>query len=747
MKAVLSSILLLAPAVALAGPEPRPMPVGTKAADFKLRDYRGTEHALADFAGRKFLVIAFTGVDCPLAKLYGTRLAELAKQYEPKGVAFVGIDANQQDSVTAIGHYARTHGIAFPILKDVGNAVADRFGAERTPEVFVLDQDRVVRYHGRIDDQYGVGYQRKKAEHKELTSALDELLAGKPVSTPQSESVGCLIGRIREPARDGKVTYSNQIARIIQKRCLECHHPGEIGPFSLTNYEEVVGWAEMMREVLQQNRMPPWHADPRYGHFANDNRMPDEEKQLVYQWVKDGAPEGDPRDLPKPVTFEHGWRIKPDMVIPLPKPFIVPATGDVVYQFFVVDPGFTEDKWVKASEVRPGNRSVVHHALIFVQPPGGDRDRRGFASDWLAATAPGAWPQITPDGMAKRIPAGSRLLFQMHYTPNGTETVDRTEVALQFADPKTIHKEVRTRMAANPKLEIPAGDPHVRVDAEAEFEQDMVLINLMPHTHLRGKQFRFEAVYPDGKTETLLDIPNYDFNWQQTYYLAEPKIMPKGSKLHCTAYYDNSANNPANPDPTVTVHWGDQTWEEMLIGYHDVVPVHQDLQKDAPEKFAKAYHEVPLDPALKALAARATHSQADFDAFAAAVKKAVPAVDRVCMTEFTFDRLKVLHSAYPGEVPSHFAETGFEQEARGFALVFYALRGGLVVHPDLKDKKQARGVDLYMMSKTLASSLHVPVIWEARPATVNFWSKEPNAFTGETVSLLATLGEVVAGKK
>jgi peroxiredoxin len=745
MKAIASVVLFLLPSIALGAPEIKPLAIGAKAADFTLRDYRGGERSLPELADQKLVVVAFIGTECPVAKLYSARLVELAKEYEPKGVGFVAISSNQQDSISDIARLAKEYKIGFPILKDVKNVVADQFGAQRTPEVYVLDKDRVVRYHGRVDDQYGVGYVRKKAEQRDLANAIDQLLAGKTVSKPETQAAGCFIGRVLPPSEKGEVTYAKQISRIMQKRCVECHHTGEIAPFSLTSYDEVIGWADTIEEVVRNRRMPPWHADVKYGEFSNDCRLPEEEKQLIYQWVKDGAPQGDPKDMPAPVKYVKGWRIpEPDLIVSMPKPFTVPATGDVVYQFFAIDPGFKEDKWVKASEVRPGNRSVIHHVLVFVQPPGGKPEFHGFADDWLAATVPGAHPQVYPEGMAKLVPAGSRLLFQMHYTPNGTVQTDQTSVALVFADPNTVKREVRTSMAVNHTFEIPPRAEDYVIESETVFDRDTLVLNLTPHTHLRGKAFRYEAFYPNGEQEILLDVPGYDFNWQQSYYLAKPKTMPKGTRLHCIAHYDNSAKNLSNPNPNAKVRWGDQTWEEMMIGYFDSVPVDQELEANRQKPSnSVAKREPAIDPSLRKLAEKAMDSDAEFSAFAAAVKKAVPAVDRVCVTELTFDRLKVLRSAYPGEVKSRFAEAGFEKRAEGFALVFYALLNKQIIHPDLTDRKQARGLDLYMMSKELSSSMHSPVIWEQRPATVNFWSKNKNAFSGDTVAMLEALSKVV----
>jgi peroxiredoxin len=561
-------------------------PVGKAVAAFKLQDYRGAWHSLNDFSQSKLIVVAFLGAECPLANRYAPRLAELAEEFTPRGVAFLGVDANRQDSLAHIARQAKEYRIPFPVLKDVGNAVADRFGAARTPEVFVLDDQHVVRYRGRIDDQYGVGYARPHATRRDLAVALEELLAGKPVSQPVTEAAGCLIGRVRRPAASGEVTYARHIARVFEQRCVTCHHAGSVAPFALTSYREAVGWAETIREVIAEQRMPPWHANPQYGSFANDARMPEEEKRLVLDWVRNGAPEGDPKDLPPAQPWVEGWRIpKPDLVIDMPQPFAVPAEGTVRYQYFTVDPGFREDRWVKAAEARPGNRAVVHHLLVFIEAPGGRRvaQEGAFGSQFVAAGVPGMPPLLYGEGEAKFIPAGSRLVFQVHYTPNGTAQTDRSQVGLVFADPKTVKREIRSEIVLNHRFRIPPGVDDYPVEAAYQFRQDTLLYSLMPHMHLRGKSFRFEAVYPDQRREVLLDVPRYSFDWQNLYVLARPKLMPEGTVLHCSASFDNSEKNLSNPDPKKTVTFGDQTWEEMMVGYFDTALAYQDLGPGPPQ--------------------------------------------------------------------------------------------------------------------------------------------------------------------
>ncbi len=571
----LALALSLFPSAAISGSE-KSTTTGAKVDNFTLQDFRGKTHQLSDYRQSKIVVLAFLGTECPLVRFYGPRLEALANQYQKKGVQILGINSNSQDSVTEIAAYARRHEISFPILKDLQNKLADAVQAKRTPEVFVLDQNRIIRYRGRIDDQYGVGVVRDDAKHNYLKAALDDLLSGKKVKTPRVEAVGCIIGRVHQAKRESKVTYSNQIARILQNRCVECHRSGEIAPFALTKYEEVAGWAEMIAEVVDEGRMPPWHAHPKYGKFSNERRLTSEEKQQIFTWVKNGAPRGNPKDLPKPKSYVSGWQLprEPDVVLNIQKsPVQIQAQGAIRYKYYRVDPGFKEDKWVRGAQIVPGNRAVVHHILTFAVPktPGGFLGRIGEGrGGFLAGYVPGQRAYVFPEGMAKKIPANHMLVFQVHYTPVGTEQLDQSKIGFLFADPKTITHEVKTRAATQRRLSIPPNDANHKVVATSGTVPNSYLLGFMPHMHLRGKAFRYEAIYPDGKKEILMDVPAYDFNWQTSYRLAKPRILPSGTRIHSVAHYDNSEDNLNNPDPTKTVHWGPQTWHEMMIGYFDI---------------------------------------------------------------------------------------------------------------------------------------------------------------------------------
>lgn len=533
-------------------------------------DFRGRVWEMKDFDDSKMIVVAFLGTECPLAKLYAGRLQELQDEYADRGVALVGVMSNRQDSIAEISAFARRHKIEFPLLKDAGNRFADALGAERTPEVFVLDRERKIRYWGRIDDQYGIGYIKDQPESQDLRNAINSLLEDKSPAAPITRSIGCIIGRQKTVSTDATVTFTNEVARILNRRCVECHREGEIAPFALQDYEEAAGWADMIAEVVREERMPPWHADPAHGEFSNDRSLTEEEKQILYDWADAGAPQGNPDDLPEAPTFLTGWQLprEPDLVVPVSeKPYQVPANGEVAYQYFKVDPKFTEEKWLQAAELQPGNRSVVHHILCFVREKG-SQDRLNAERGFLVGYVPGARVEEYPKGMAKRIPANSELIFQIHYTPTGTAQEDQSRLGLVFADPKEITHEMVTSSAVNPRFSIPPHDPNYEVNAVIpEDLPNSTLLAFSPHMHLRGKAFRYELISTDGTREILLDVPEYDFNWQTTYVLAEPRSVEEGSRIACAAAFDNSEKNLNNPDPSKTVGWGDQTYDEMMIGY------------------------------------------------------------------------------------------------------------------------------------------------------------------------------------
>ncbi|MBX7168232.1 MAG: redoxin domain-containing protein [Pirellulales bacterium] len=749
--------------------------VGKSVANFKLQDFYGQDHQLSDLADKKAVVLVFLGTECPLAKLYAPRLQELADTYAKQGVAMVGIMSNRQDSITEIGAFARRFKLKFPILKDTGNTVADAIGAQRTPEVFLLDANRVVRYSGRIDDQYGLtvgsGYAQPKVRVRYLADAIEQVLAGKPVALASTETAGCLIGRVREVKADSEITYSNQVARILQKNCVECHRAGQIAPFSLTDYSEVAGWADMIAEVVRDGRMPPWHADTRFGHFQNDRSMSPEDKETLFAWVANGAPEGDPGQLPEPIEYAEGWQMgEPDEVIYMSdKPYKVQAEGTIDYQYFLVDPGWKEDRWIKGSECLLGNREVVHHIFVFAVPPGIDvpdfqagseggarRDREdGFnpgagGVELIAGAAPGTPPWMYKDDMGTHLKAGTRLVFQMHYTACGREVEDRSAVGFRWAKPGEIKHNVAMNMAINFGFKIPAGANEHPVEAQHSFKQDTLLLTFAPHMHLRGKSFKYDLRYPDGHVETLLSVPRYDFNWQVIYMLKEPLLAPAGSTLECYATFDNSEDNLANPDPTQDVRWGDQTWEEMMIGWFsqstDVDPSQLPAGQSRTARFlAEVQKQQPkVSGLLKKAAAGAANSDIDCMKFLNRLQREVPQIDRICVTVVEENLVRVAAVAQPPVFEYQLGTSGEEFDLEETAFNMFAASPEPTMIPDLTG---AQPPDLARMADVVRSSYHVPITLGGRPASVNFWSKETNAFPPEATGLLQELAKLVGTAK
>lgn len=610
--AVLVALLATSLTVAAEPPsEPASQPlradrmVGLRASNFTLKDVTtGKPVSLYGFRGKRAVVLAFLGTDCPVANLYAPRLAEIAKEFEAKGVIVLGINSNAHDTVDQVAAHAKAHGLTFPVLKDERNVVSDGLLVQRTAEVLVLDGLGTIRYRGAVDDQYTIGARKDAPDHAYLKDAIREVVTGGRVEVKGTPVAGCVLARVEpttaDPSTSGKgprvrpaapaiveafrdleptelkvgpVSYATDVASIVQNKCQSCHRPGEVGPFSLLTYDDARKHAGMILEVVDDRRMPPWHADPRHGDFQNDRSLSATERATLIAWVEQGTPLGDASKLPPPRSFTQGWTIgAPDVVFEIPEPNIVPAQGTVEYVRVRVPTGFKEDVWVQAAEARPEDRSIVHHIIVYVLPRTLLPGRRGnFRADaHLCGYAPGDMPSVYPEGSAKKVPAGADLLFEIHYTPTGTLKTDRSKVGLIFAKGPVKH-QAHTLGIAQERFEIPAGADNHEVRSSYVFRDDAHLLSFMPHMHLRGKSFSYRVTFPDGKQETLLSVPAYDFGWQSYYTLAESLAMPKGTRIDCTAHFDNSEGNLFNPDPSKRVRWGDQTSEEMMIGYIDYI--------------------------------------------------------------------------------------------------------------------------------------------------------------------------------
>jgi hypothetical protein len=425
----------------------------------------------------------------------------------------------------------------------------------------------------------------------------------------------CILGSItlaKAGTVSSSVTFNKDVLPVLQRNCQTCHRPGETAPASFLSYESTRPWAKAIKTAVLSKKMPPWFADPHFGKFANDRSLSDADIHTLVAWVDAGAPEGDPKDAPKPVEWVEGWRIgQPDVVISMPIEYHVPASGTIDYQYIVIPTGFTEDKYVQVAEARPGNTKLVHHIIAFVREPGNpwmkdakpgvpyvpkepelspeDQKKQEeaeaklpgipFPGDFLVAYAPGTVPEVIKPGRAKLIPAGSDLVLQMHYTANGAAGTDISRIGLVFSKTPPAERML-TINSANVTFSIPPGASDTEVNSKMTLQQDATLVNLLPHMHFRGSSFEYRATYPDGTKEVLLRVPHYDFNWQLTYDLAREKKLPKGTVIECEAHFDNSPNNRFNPDPTKEVHYGEQTWEEMMIGFFDVAVPMQTTAND-----------------------------------------------------------------------------------------------------------------------------------------------------------------------
>jgi hypothetical protein len=542
---------------------------GDRVENFRLLDHRGESHALYYYSDTKAVVLVVQGNGCPIVRNMLPRLHEIRDGYAPRGVEFLLLNSNLQDDRARIAAEAEAFGIDLPVLLDEAQLVGESLGLTRTAEVLVIDPESwTLVYRGAMDDRLTYEHQKAEAAHHWLTDALDALLDGRPVDVAATDAVGCLINfpeRERRAAH-AAISYSDQVAPILIEKCVSCHRPGGIGPWAMTEHLMVKGFAPMIREVIRTDRMPPWHADPHYGSYANDRSLSDDEARLLVHWVEAGAPRG---DGPDPLAeYRHDWPEwslgEPDLVIDIP-PYEVPATGVIEYQYPVVRNPLDRDVWVRAAEIIPGSREALHHVITMFGIPDPENPRRFGLQGTLGGYVPGADAEVFPEGTGVLLPAGAVFRLQMHYTTFGRPVTDRSRLGLYFHEVPPEH-ELVTTILMNPRILIPPHAKAHRESAEQVFEEDMVVYNMLPHAHYRGRSSEFRAVYPDGTEEVLLSVPNYDFNWQTTYELVTPKRLPAGTRIVHSTTWDNSAQNPANPDPTREVPWGEQSWDEMLFG-------------------------------------------------------------------------------------------------------------------------------------------------------------------------------------
>lgn len=592
MRTTATSILLLL-TLSLPFAQGAPIKMPDKHSDRPvLKTIYASTHSLKDFKrdGTKAVAVVFVCEHCPVVQQYMPRLREMYEKYHSQGVEFIAVLPNRGTNIAQMAAFAQDFDVPFPVLEDVDHRLADLLDAHVTPEVVVLDATWEKRYQGAIDNQFTKrGRLREPSQHY-LRDALDAVLADKPVETADTHPSGCPIERQGPKPATRQVTYYRDVAPILQANCQGCHRKGEVGPFELSTFDDAYDNATRIAEVVSERRMPPWHGNlnPDFGHLRNDKRMSDEEIGTILDWVVQSAPAGNKADAPKPIQWplRGAWAIgKPDFVFKMTEPFKVPKSGVLEYQFFRVKLNFPQDRWFDAVEIKPGNPEVVHHVSLHLVPAG-NREFVGFAgmtalyglnagratliNDYVPGDTYNA--KVYPAGQAVRIPAGSDLIFELHYTPNNrAATTDQSMVAFRWAK-QPPQEEVLTSVFRKPigRFQIPPQHPHFRAEDTYYFEHDILVDAIRPHYHLRGKSYRLEMIERDPKTEevvsrkTVLTVPLYDPDWQRTYELATPLLVKAGTELAVTGHFDNSWLNPNNPDPTATVIWGQQFYDEMF---------------------------------------------------------------------------------------------------------------------------------------------------------------------------------------
>jgi peroxiredoxin len=553
-----------------APPEAVSVPIAV-AENFRLLDHTGRSVELYRAADAPAVVLYTHGVGCPIVRNSVPELNRIREEFSEAGVVFYMLNANSQDARVDIVADISEYGISMPILKDPTQRIVKSLGSTRTAEVLVLDPQEKwkILYRGPVDDRFNYGTQKEVAENRYLETVLKAHLAGEAIVPRTVETKGCLISF----GEDKPVSYASEVAPILQAKCVNCHSEGGIGPFAMSSYKKVAGWADMIRETLRTDRMPPWHADPEHKTFHNSLDLSVEESRTLMTWVEQGAKQESADDPLATYTVAHdsNWTLgEPDHIVQLPEPHKLPASGVLDYVYVNVPSGLTEDKWLRGVEVIPTAMEAVHHALIFIMYPREYRhvqpDPKGGLDGFFASYLPGGNIQAYPKGTAQFVPAGSTFVFQMHYNTVGKAVEDQTRMALYYHDgppPEVLH----IRAATETEFEIPPNAPDHVVESGYRFRDDATLLGLSPHMHYRGSRFRFDATYPDEKKETLLSVPWYEFDWQPMYYLDQPIPMPKGTRIQCEGAFDNSRFNPRNPDPNASVTFGEQSHEEMFIGY------------------------------------------------------------------------------------------------------------------------------------------------------------------------------------
>ncbi|MEM8498579.1 MAG: redoxin domain-containing protein [Pseudomonadota bacterium] len=559
--------------------------------DFVLLDQHGKAQQMHYHKDAPAIVLIVHGNGCQIIRSLLPDYRALRDDYADHGVPVWMINSNLQDDRTSIVNEAEQWGLDFSILDDATQDIGRSLKLTRTGEVLVIDPKTwQIVYRGALNDRVHFERQKKEASNRYVREVLDQLIAGDTPAFAENNGPGCVINFAQRSGSD--ISYSETIAPLLIDKCTACHVQGGIAPWAMSEYRMIQGFAPMIREVLRTKRMPPWHVDPEVGEWQHDAGLSDEQTAILMAWLEAGAPRGNGEDPLKNIPpLNNKWTLgEPDLIIEVPA-FKVPATGIVEYQYPQIPNPLGRDAWVIAATVIPGDPKAVHHVLMGANtelPDPGESQTSEVFDNYIMGYAPGNESAHMPEGTGVFVPKDAFYSLQMHYTPYGREATDVTRVGLYFAD-EPPRQFLRQEVIVNTRLEIPAHAAAHEEAASFRFYHDAVIYALTPHSHYRGKSSVFKLLYPDGQEELILSVPNYDFNWQRTYSFEQPKRVPAGTRMIHRTVYDNSSNNPGNPDPEQVVTWGLQSAQEMLYGsvsyaWADelaIAPIHDDLRSDA----------------------------------------------------------------------------------------------------------------------------------------------------------------------
>lgn len=547
-------------------------------------DLAGKTVPLVENERRAGTAFVFISTECPIARQYIPELNRIAASPAAEKVPLLGVLSDRSLSRADAKKFVDEFKIEFRVIFDATGELADMFGPTHVPQAFVVNPNSEIVYRGRIDDLYAaIGKRRPEASTHDLLDAMTALGEGKKIEVAATETIGCTLQSRNSQPADNEVTYDRHIAPVLFAHCAECHRPGEVGPFSLLTYEDASKRADFLVEITSAGTMPPWKAELGHGEFLDERRLTEREIALIKAWAAAGMPRGNEADLPPQPEFPTGWRLgTPDVVLEAPSAVTVPPDGGDIFHHWVMPIDIPEDKTLVGIEFRPGNPSVVHHAIIGLDTTGGSRRRdeetpepgyrssgsiEGSMSAFLGVWTPGMTPRFYPEDVGYRIPQKADVLLQLHLHPRGKEEADQSRIGLYFADkPKEKLKTQSMLVTGSLVVAIPPGETRHKISTSFTLPVELTLNSVFPHLHLIGKEVKVTAVYPSGETESLIWIKDWNFYWQDAYVYKDPKVLPKGTKVEIEAWYDNSAENPFNPSkPPKPVLFGNDSDEEMCF--------------------------------------------------------------------------------------------------------------------------------------------------------------------------------------